>query len=103
MIDKANQAKASMGFATNLMTQMLQHQAPQPSSDSAQPSDKKNTDEKPPEEKEPDMNATLTDFKKEIEGMLDSKLGDIQRELQTLLSEEKDENNEEETKDTTIA
>lgn len=107
MTQKANQAKASMGYATNLMTQMLQHRAPQAPQGTQNAPDSTqdikqdaSTEEKG---KEPDITKTLTDFKTEIEGMITSKMGDIQRELQTLLSEEKDESNEEKTETTTAA
>lgn len=94
----ANQAAASLAFATHLSTQMLQHQAPQAPVDSQnapgqeQPPKQDNHSE---DKKEPNITEELTKFKTEIEGLLDSKLGDIKRELETIMSEEKDENTEE--------
>lgn len=110
-VDKANQSAASLAFATNLQNQLLQHQSPQaPQMPQNAPSTQtQETVKEPTKEEKPqggaNLSEELTSFKKEIEGMLDSKLGDIKRELESIMAEEKDETNEntEETKTTPTA
>lgn len=86
-----NTARASMGIATRLNEQLMQHQAPpQPQQGQPQEGEPKdpNTEE---EKKEPNMTEEFTKFKTEIEGLLDSKLGDLKREIETELSKDDDQ------------
>lgn len=89
-VDKANQAAASLSFATHLQTQMLQHQAPPPQQGQSQEGGQKDPNAEE-EKKEPNISEELTKFKTEIEGLLDSKLGDLKREIETELSKEDDQ------------
>lgn len=96
LVQKTNQAKASLGNATNLMTQMLQHQipqAPQKSETAPGSTQEPKQDNSTEDKKEPNIAEELTKFKTEIEGMLDSKLGDLKREIETELSKEDEQEN----------
>lgn len=86
----ANNAAASLAFATHLQTQMMQHQNPKAPEISPQSMPEGDTEEK----KEPNLTEELTKFKTEIEGLLDSKLGDLKREIETALQDEPDEKTE---------
>lgn len=110
----ANQSKANLGLVNTMQEQLLHYKSKQQGTHPSQkpenqpqstqtPEMTKDPQEEKKDEKQLDMTETLTSFKKEIEGMLDSRFGDIQRELQTLLSEEKDEPDETKTETPTVA
>lgn len=91
----ANQAAASLAFATHLQTQMMQHQAPpKPSPTSPQNAPGQEQNQNTTDTKDTDISKELTDFKKEIEGMITSQIGDLKREIQTALSDEQEPNAE---------
>lgn len=92
----ANQAAGNLGFINTMQEHLLQHKASKnvPPQASQEPKTAPQQEQKPKqdnpveEKKEPNMAEEFTNFKKEIEGLLDSKLGDLKREIESALTEE---------------
>ncbi len=96
MTQKANQAAASLAFATHLQTQMLQHQAPEipaevpvESPQTPQNAPDSTNDEKPEEDTLKKLVTEVDSLKKEVKGKnADKEIEDIRSQLEQLLKEE---------------
>ena len=99
-VQKANQAKANLGFINTMQQHLLEYKsggkkAPQsPNSAPGQENGQETTNE-PKDENKPDLAKELSSFKIEIEGMIKSQIGDLKREIQSAMeSEEPTKDNE---------
>lgn len=87
----ASQAAANLGFINTMQEHLLQHKANKNKPVASQAPQEAQGQEKEPKgdkTEQPDIAKELTAFKTEIEGLLDSKLGDLKREIETALTEE---------------
>lgn len=105
-----NQAAANLGFINTMQEHLLEHTAnknrpasPQNAPQSTQEVKQDNPTEGKKELKtEPNMAEEFTKFKTEIEGLMDSKLGDLKREIETALQDEGDLQNKSDEQKTEV-
>ncbi len=89
---KTSQSAANLGFINTMQEHLLQYKAgknaPSKPQNAPQQEQTPKQDNSVEEKKEPNLAEEFTKFKTEIEGLMDSKLGDLKREIESALSEE---------------
>lgn len=90
---KANQAAASLAFATHLQNQMLQHQAPAPQEPQNAPKPAKGEEtmkDSPKPDIDIDMEALKSELQKDIHNSIKEEMSGIRDEIKKALNEEQD-------------